>query len=213
VIKEARWSGWVWVGECFFWYRPTRVVPDQRPLNGCCCCCCCLLLRSWLKVLTIVLLLLSSKKHIFCHQLQCLLFQFYVSSVVLVLHFLRILVPSVLWRCWLVGMKGIRPVKNWVVGCWCGYLSGARCRLAYGPTDSTASCFSKIQMVLPFWYWLTRVGPDKGSHLIYYFQLMALNGLQCADVQNCWLTLITVFVCWQWSYKLLRLSSSTISVR
>jgi len=25
------------VGECFFWYRPTRVVPDQRPLNGCVC--------------------------------------------------------------------------------------------------------------------------------------------------------------------------------
>jgi len=25
------------VGECFFWYRPTRVVPDQRPLNGRCC--------------------------------------------------------------------------------------------------------------------------------------------------------------------------------
>ena len=24
-------------GECFFWYRPTRVVPDQRPLNGCVC--------------------------------------------------------------------------------------------------------------------------------------------------------------------------------
>jgi len=22
--------------ECFFWYRPTRVVPEQRPLNGCC---------------------------------------------------------------------------------------------------------------------------------------------------------------------------------
>jgi len=41
MIKEARWSGWVWVGECFFWYRPTRVVQDQRPLNGRCCCCCC----------------------------------------------------------------------------------------------------------------------------------------------------------------------------
>ena len=40
MIKEARWSGWVWVGECFLWYRPTRVVPDQRPLNGCRCCCC-----------------------------------------------------------------------------------------------------------------------------------------------------------------------------
>ena len=25
------------MGECFFWYRPTRVVPDQRPLNGHCC--------------------------------------------------------------------------------------------------------------------------------------------------------------------------------
>ena len=51
MIKEARWFGWVWVGESSFWYRPTRVVPDQRPLNGrwiasCCtdremlhCCC------------------------------------------------------------------------------------------------------------------------------------------------------------------------------
>ena len=26
------------MGECFFWYRPTRVVPDQRPLNGCVLC-------------------------------------------------------------------------------------------------------------------------------------------------------------------------------
>jgi len=48
-------------------------------------------------------------------------------------------VPSVLWRCWLDGRKGIRPVKNWVVGCWRGYLSGARCRLAYGPADVTAT--------------------------------------------------------------------------
>ena len=36
-------------------------------------------------------------------------------------------IPSVLWHCWLGGRKGIRPVKNWVVGCWCGCLSGARC--------------------------------------------------------------------------------------
>ena len=35
--------------------------------------------------------------------------------------------------------KGIRPVKNWVVRCWRGYLSGARCRLAYGPADATAT--------------------------------------------------------------------------
>jgi len=37
VIKDVRSSGWVWVGECFFWYQPTRVVPNKRPLNGCVC--------------------------------------------------------------------------------------------------------------------------------------------------------------------------------
>ena len=41
LIKDVWWSGWVWVGECFFWYRPTRVVSDQRPLNGCVCVCVC----------------------------------------------------------------------------------------------------------------------------------------------------------------------------
>ena len=30
--------------------------------------------------------------------------------------------------------------KSWVMRCWCGYLSAARCRLfAYGPADATAS--------------------------------------------------------------------------
>ena len=57
--------------------------------------------------------------------------------------------PSVLWCCWLGGRKDIRPVKNWAVGCWRGYLSGARCRLAYAqlmPLPLTVSCFSKIQI-------------------------------------------------------------------
>ena len=40
----------------------------------------------------------------------------------------------------LVGLQEGHPAcKNWVVGCWCGYLSGARCRLAYGPADATAT--------------------------------------------------------------------------
>ena len=35
--------------------------------------------------------------------------------------------------------KSIRPVKNWVMRCWCDYLSGVRSRLfAYGPADATA---------------------------------------------------------------------------
>ena len=25
------------MGECFFWYRPIRVVPDKGPLNTCVC--------------------------------------------------------------------------------------------------------------------------------------------------------------------------------
>ena len=47
--------------------------------------------------------------------------------------------PSVLWHCWLGDRKSIQPVKNWVVGCWRGCLSGARCRLEYGPADATAT--------------------------------------------------------------------------
>ena len=32
------------------------------------------------------------------------------------------------WHCWLVVTKSVRPVDNWVMRCWCGYLSDARCR-------------------------------------------------------------------------------------
>ena len=40
----------------------------------------------------------------------------------------------------LVGWQEGHPVcKNWVVVCWHGYLSGARCRLEYGPADATAT--------------------------------------------------------------------------
>ena len=40
----------------------------------------------------------------------------------------------------LIGRQEGHPAcKNWVVVCWCGYLSGARCRLAYGPADATAT--------------------------------------------------------------------------
>ena len=71
-----------------------------------------------------------------------------------------------LWRCWLGGRKGIWPVKKPSGGCRCGYLSGARCRLAYGPADATAThCLllqQKSRLVLPLWYRLTWVVPEKG---------------------------------------------------
>jgi len=59
--------------------------------------------------------------------------------------------------------------------------SGARCRLAYGPADATAShCLLlfasvKSRLVLPFWYRLTRVVLDKGP----------LNGCVCVCVCVC----------------------------
>ena len=37
-----------------------------------------------------------------------------------------------------------------MVGCWHGYLSGAKCRLAYGPADATVSCFSEMQIGFTF---------------------------------------------------------------
>jgi len=40
----------------------------------------------------------------------------------------------------LVGQQEGHPTcKNWVVGCWHGYVSGSRCRFAYGPVDATAT--------------------------------------------------------------------------
>ena len=43
------------------------------------------------------------------------------------------LTPLVGWQ------EGHPACKNWVVGCWHGYLSGTRCRLAHGPADATAT--------------------------------------------------------------------------
>ena len=52
-----------------------------------------------------------------------------------------------------------------VVGCWCGYLSGARCRLAYGPADATAThCFSKIQIGFTFLVPAHLGSPRKRAH-------------------------------------------------
>jgi len=40
----------------------------------------------------------------------------------------------------LVGRQEGHPAcKNWVVGCWRGYLSGARCKLACGPADANVT--------------------------------------------------------------------------
>ena len=87
------------------------------------------------------------------------------------------LMPSVLWRCCVGGRKGIRPVKNWLAwfSVWrevqtCIWPSWCHCH-------SLSLALVKSRLVLPFWYRLTRVVPDKGP----------LNGCVCVCVWLWWL--------------------------
>ena len=68
------------------------------------------------------------------------------------------------------GHPACKKHKSGGVLVWCGCLSGARCRLALWPSCHQLSLASvKSRLVLPFWYWLTWVVPDKGP----------LNGCVC----------------------------------
>ena len=76
-----------------------------------------------------------------------------------------------LWCCWLGGRKGIRPVKTkwWGAGVVICLERGADLQMFQLKPLRPHCLFSKIQIGLPFWYWLTRVVPEKGP----------LNGCVC----------------------------------
>jgi len=67
---------------------------------------------------------------------------------------LSVLLPSVLFAfsalTLLVGRQEEQPAcKNWVMRCWCGYLSGTRCRLfEYGPADAMPSQYPIISCLI-----------------------------------------------------------------
>ena len=62
----------------------------------------------------------------------------------------------------LVGRQEKHPAcKTWVMRCWCGHLSGARCRLfAYGPADATAipKPHNLLPHLKPDWLYLSGTG-------------------------------------------------------
>ena len=68
----------------------------------------------------------------------------------------------------LVGRQEEHPAfKNWVMRCWCGCLSGARCRLRMvqlmplHPKTLSSLVSFKSKLLLPFWYQLTQVVLEK----------------------------------------------------
>ena len=70
--------------------------------------------------------------------------------------------PSVVWHCWLGVRKSIRPVNNWVMRWWCGYLPRPRCRwFADASADASATPSSlawlKSRLVWHFWCQLTYI--------------------------------------------------------
>ena len=72
----------------------------------------------------------------------------------------------VLWRCWLGGRKGIRPAKKMSGGvlAWlsvCSKLQTCICP-SWCHCHSLSLASVKSRSVLPFWYRLTWVVPDKG---------------------------------------------------
>ena len=104
-------------------------------------------------------------------------FRFFPSSPFLFPSIFSFLpVPSVLWRCWLGSRKGIRPVKNLSGGvlAWLSVWSELQTciRPSWCHCHSLSLASVKSRLVLPFWYRLTRVFPEKGP----------LNGCMCVCV-------------------------------
>ena len=87
----------------------------------------------------------------------------------------HLLLPSVLWRCWLGGRKGIRPVKklSGEVLAWLSVWSKVQTciRPSWCHCHSLSLASVKSRLVLPFWYRPTRVVQEKGP----------LNGCMCVS--------------------------------
>ena len=94
----------------------------------------------------------------------------------------------VLWHCWLGGRKCIRPVKNLSGGVLAWLSAWSKVQTCIWPSwchcPSLSLTSVKSRLVLPFWYWLTRVVPDRGP----------LN--RCACMLAVWFRLLSALTDW-----------------
>ena len=112
--------------------------------------------------------------------------------------------PSVLWRCWLGGRKGIRPVKNlewWSTGMVICLKRDADLHVAQlMPLPLTISCFSKIQIGFTFLVPAHLGSPGKRA----IKRVCVCVYLHVRNILACWYMLICLWLC---CVKLLKLSS------
>ena len=85
-----------------------------------------------------------------------------------------VLLPSVLWRCWLGGRKG--EVLAWL-SVWSEVQTCIRPSWCHCHSLSVASV--KSRLVLPLWYRLTWVVPDKGPLNVCVFVLTSVYVCMC----------------------------------
>ena len=76
-------------------------------------------------------------------------FWYHCTAIVLI-------IPSVLWHCWSGIRKSVRPVKNGVMRCWCGHLSGVHIVCIW---SSWCHChpetLSSLVCLNPDWFYLS----------------------------------------------------------
>ena len=99
-----------------------------------------------------------------------------------------IIKPSVLWRCWLGGKKGVRPVKTewWGVGMVICLERRADLHMAQlMPLPLTVSCFSKIQIgftfLVPAYPGITEKGAVKRVCVLLYRNTFCMAALNCGS--------------------------------
>jgi len=112
LIMPIQWLGARYVGHiwCVVWYCGSQSDPKTPNIGPSC---------AWKKAVV---------PSMMCHRPS--IFSRFITFSAIAFSALTLLVGR---------QEGHPACKNWAVRCWCGYLSGVRCRLACGPADATAT--------------------------------------------------------------------------